>query len=359
MIDEFWKGVSGKLAERWAGALSGPSALFWCGVAGVIVAYTGFNKLVAAFSADTTPQKIAILFGLLVLVVVSPAVAEPLTPVALKFLEGYGWPKRIRKRRQNRVKARMSELQAELWQLQEQERKAGAREKLAEDQRARIDELELALSQAPAKDEEKMPTRLGNVLRAAEVRPRDFYGLDPIRWWPLLWLLLPDSEKSEIASARASLDLAARIWIWSVFFAVASVAAAGTAISIAAVQTRLTSDLLLITAATLLGGLIAAAVSAQSAYSWAISVATLYGSLLNAAFDLHRTELYSALRYEKPASPALETESGMNLTAVMVRGAEDETPYADEQTPGVSKKLQAAIHILGIHIATVELTSKE
>jgi len=44
----------------------------------------------------------------------------------------------------------------------------------------------------PAESDRHMPTKLGNILRAAELRSKDKYGLDAVICWPRLWLLLPD-----------------------------------------------------------------------------------------------------------------------------------------------------------------------
>jgi hypothetical protein len=51
-----------------------------------------------------------------------------------------------------------------------------------------------------------MPTRFGDILRAAEFRPRDKYGLDTTVCWYPLWLLLPAEVKQEISQARLELD---------------------------------------------------------------------------------------------------------------------------------------------------------
>lgn len=58
----------------------------------------------------------------------------------------------------------------------------------------------------PAHANRLMPTRLGNVLRAAESGVEDKYGIDPVPCWPALWLVLPDETRTEVTAARASLD---------------------------------------------------------------------------------------------------------------------------------------------------------
>jgi hypothetical protein len=65
-----------------------------------------------------------------------------------------------------------------------------------------------------------MPTRLGDILRAAEARPTNKYGLDTIVCWYALWLLLPAETETELVQARAALDKAAGTWLWGALFLV-------------------------------------------------------------------------------------------------------------------------------------------
>jgi hypothetical protein len=46
-------------------------------------------------------------------------------------------------------------------------------------------------------DGEVLPTRLGNILRAAELYPVSHYGMDPIYFWPRLFPLLPEQFRAE------------------------------------------------------------------------------------------------------------------------------------------------------------------
>ena len=76
------------------------------------------------------------------------------------------------------------------------------------------------LRRFPDEQQYFMPTRLGNLLKAAELRPLSKYGLDSVICWPRIWLLLPESAKTELVNARADLDTGARIWSWSILFLV-------------------------------------------------------------------------------------------------------------------------------------------
>jgi hypothetical protein len=148
--------------------------------------------------------------------------------------------------------------------------------------------------QFPAQTEKLMPTRLGNLLRAAEMRPLNKYELDAVICWPRLWLVLPDSVKKELQEARAELNTAARVWLWSLLFLIWTVWAWWAAPV----------------------GLL----SALFAYRWALDAAATYCDLLESAFDLHRTDLYKALRWPIPANPVEERELGRQLTVYLRRG---------------------------------------
>ena len=147
----------------------------------------------------------------------------------------------------------------------------------------------------PEREEDYMPTKLGNILRAAENHADERYGLVTYICWPHLWLLLADGTKKEIIEARAKLDTAARIFLWSLLFLVWTIWAWWVPL------------------VTL--------VFAIWAYRWALSAARVYGDLLEAAFDLYRFELYEALRFPLPKDTSEEKAKGEELTAYLFYGS--------------------------------------
>lgn len=113
-------------------------------------------------------------------------------------------------------------------------------------------------------------------------------------------MLLPDPVKKDLQEARADLNTAVRVWLWSLLFC------GWTAI---AKTPWATWPLLL--------GLI----SGWFAYHWALAAASLYGELIEAAFDLHRHLLYQALRWTLPTDPAVERQVGQDLTQYLQSGS--------------------------------------
>lgn len=161
--------------------------------------------------------------------------------------------------------------------------------------RANYVRADLALRQFPSLEEDLLSTRLGNILRAAERRPYDRYGLDAIICWPRLWLLLPDSARQELQAARAELNNGVRIWAWSILFLVWTIWA--------------------------WWAIPAAIVSAVLAYGWILDSAIVYGDLIESVFDLYRSSLYQSLRFPLPTNPAAERAIGLQVTEYLFRGS--------------------------------------
>src|SRR5262249_9746917 len=146
-----------------------------------------------------------------------------------------------------------------------------------------------------------MPTRLGNILRAAEGQPGDKYGLDAVICWPRLWLILPGDVREELVRARIRLDSAVSACNWAVLFVIFTpwlpwAPAAGAAFAVAGY------------------------------YVWVLDRSRLFGDLIDATFDLHRHALYQALRWPLPANPAAERRAGRALTDYLWRGSDAEEP---------------------------------
>lgn len=159
---------------------------------------------------------------------------------------------------------------------------------------------------------ELMPTDLGNILRAAETRPLDKYGLDVLVCWPRLWLLLPESATKDLTAARASLDASVRTCLWGLLFLVWSVWAWW------AVPAGVATVLL--------------------AYRSAMAAAGTYGSLVESAFDVYRLDLYKKAGWsEPPKSIAEQIEWGKKLTKYFWRRSQ--APSATVAAPVAANRI--------------------
>jgi hypothetical protein len=155
--------------------------------------------------------------------------------------------------------------------------------------------LEWRLRRIPVSPAITMPTRLGNLLRAAEERPNRKYGLDVVAVWPQFWLVLPKDTRDELIQARMGLEAAARAWLWAALFVVWTPLAAWALPA-------------------------AIAVAATLYYGSVLSAAQTYGDLVEAAFDIHRAALYESSRWPLSRTPGDERQTGAQLSEYLWRG---------------------------------------
>ncbi len=305
MIASFWSGLGGKLAERWAAALLSPAFAFWAlGLGAWLISRhnaAGRQRLVDGVDGLSGPAQISLLVLALLVVAASSVLAERLALLVLRALEGY-WPRPLApladalaargRARQARLERRWNELYG---------RREDGTATAAEERE--LIAAELALAQLPGRPERVMPTRLGNILRAAESGIEDKYGLDPVRCWPAFWLVLPEGTQATVGAARAGLDTAATWWLWGALLVVWTVFTPWA--------------------------LLAAALAAWLAHRNLLATAARYGELVDAAFAVHRGLLYDGVGHARPAGPAQERASGQALTAALLRGPEIAAELAD------------------------------
>jgi hypothetical protein len=149
-----------------------------------------------------------------------------------------------------------------------------------------------------------MPTRLGNILKNAELYPMDRYQIDAVVVWPRLYGLLPENLVQAMDLSRGGME---HMLLLSALFAAFPLAAGGY--------------LLVVKGAWWLfllcfwGGLAVA----WSAYGSALDNAQLYGVQYKAAFDLHRNELLKQLRKPLPATQIEEKQTWKEVCQFLYR----------------------------------------
>lgn len=309
MLTKFWEVVGQKLAERWF-TIVGPPAVFWGVALGLWLAEDDANleRLRRLFVGEPTGLQVLRLSGLLAVVVLSALAVRALTLPVLRLLEGYwpDWPgvRTVRRWLLERRWVKLEAATAEWRQLAAtrsdwgQARPAGATDTAAWAERAerasRYAQLDSARRLAPTNFSDARPTRLGNVLAAAETRPNAKYGLDVVLCWPAMWLVLPEDARKAVAEARVALDGAVVAMIWG---------ALGFSL---AVLNPLAAPAALV---VLLVG-----------YGAVRRAAEGFGALLEATFDVHRAKLYGALRIEPPTDARSEPDTGRKVSAHLLRG---------------------------------------
>jgi hypothetical protein len=301
VLAAFWEAAGGKLADRWA-AVSIPALIFWLGG---LAAWTyhrgGLHTLTAQawLEGQTSTVQVAVIVTALLGVAASGILIERAATPVLRLLEGYwpSWTGPLRRRLTKRLADRAA-AEAPAWQ--QAHARLQAANPTAEDLAAYA-RLERRRRRRPATAAYFLPTPIGNILRAAERRPVDKYGLDTIEVWPHLWLLLPEDTRNELRAARASLD--------------AGVVTATLGILFCA-----------FTPFTWLAVPIGLAVTTIAVTIVIPARAQVFGELIEAAYDLHRGAVYRQLRWPLPANPEQEHHAGAQLTTYLRRGSDSVTP---------------------------------
>jgi hypothetical protein len=291
------EGVVGRLSERLVAAILSPAFSFlsvgllaWLWAHGWV---KGWASLTSWWTQRTTAEGLAaVVIGLLIVLLLG-SLANALTTPVIRAMEGY-WPpflapvaERLRSRQIAWVHRLEHDFQAA----------AAAADSSPTDESTlwRSTRAEDALARFPADEFFVLPTRLGNTLRASELRPYYKYGFDPVRCWYQLWLVLPEATRNEIAMQRARLDSAAVAVIFCLATAVWTPWAWWS--------------------------LPLAIVSAVSTYHlYAVPAAESYGDLVEAACDVHRPLLFTALRLRLPETPAQDHEVATFVNAYLQRG---------------------------------------
>ena len=156
-------------------------------------------------------------------------------------------------------------------------------------------------------EDEVLPTRLGNTLRAAERYANARYGADTIVLWSRLYHVLPESLQRDVADRRATVEfLLVTSLFWGTFGVVDFVALTVTG-----------APAWLACLCLLIGG-----AGAALAYESCLPAAVEYGEQLKAAVELHRLRLLAALGLETPGSYDDEVDAWEAIVAFVRQGDE-------------------------------------
>ena len=293
MLDTFWEKLGEGLAGEWSARLLAPAFAFWGG--GLMVwamnAQGGWERI-GQFLRDTSiTSGGALLIAGVFLLAMSAGAAGWVSHSFLRWPEGY-WPRILNwleDRLVRRVNDNYQRDRAELKELN-QKYNAGALDRRETD---RFAQLDADLENIPVDATLRLPTRVGNLLRAAEEYPNRCYGLEISTTWPRLWLILPESTQEELTEARQALNWSAQLMIWGFAFIVWAIFGWWAA---------------------LIGLVIVLA-----AYWRLLSAANVFGQLLRAAYDLHRFALYEGLHWPLPIDAQTEKAFGEALTLYLKR----------------------------------------
>lgn len=259
MLASFLDSLGGVLDRRFLVTYWAPVFL-GIGLLGAVAALErGPALLVGGWLALRGVEQALAGFGALLAVTVAAYLLQALTTSTMRWYEGYTFPR----------------LLAE-WAIEQQRtdlaRYEGAPEEAGPGFGSRLGEYGRYLL-FPGRTRDLRPTRLGNVLAAAEEHPSRLIGMDAVHWWPRLAPLLPGELRGQIDAALVPVIALLNFTTLLTFTAVVGGA------YVAARDDRWWLFLLVFG-----GGL----GLARLCYSAAVAQAVEYGLLLRAAFDLHR-----------------------------------------------------------------------
>jgi hypothetical protein len=297
MTDRFVESLGEKLAERWLAASFTPAFVFWAGGLAAFIRYNGWDFVTVWYGQLIQPWQLGALLTALLLVTVSAFVVQRFDRAVVHVLMGIwpAWANGIQRHLVRKASARTDKLEARLQMLLSNAEHAFSPGEVEERRN-----IELSLHYVPADVARRLPTRLGNIIRAGEARPESKYGLDAVVCWPRLWLVLPDGAKTELQNARDEVNVGARTILWGLLFTIWSL--------------WIWWALPIGVAIVLFG------------YHWVTDSAIRYADLLEAAFDLYRPQLYKALRWPLPENPKAEQKMGRLVTAYLWRGSDEIVP---------------------------------
>ena len=230
---------------------------------------------------DKTGQVWALL-AFLLLITLFAYLLQPFTRLLVQFFEGYlFWPPFLRR-----------------WRTEQQEKRyhRWLEKAKGSDEIARAQAEDRLFYGFPLKA--LLPTRLGNVIRAAEGYGSAVYGMDIPFWWARLWPLLPENEQNAINDALTVLVALLNLAILLI------VAAVGGAIYFALCKTAIHLFWWL--------PLVVGIGLAYFAYVAAVVQARSYGQHLRVAVDLHRFDILKELRIALPETPQVERDLWAN-----------------------------------------------
>jgi hypothetical protein len=282
---------------------------------------------------QATPQLVG--FGLIVfiLTVIIGFTLTALNTYILKIFEGYiiFFPIRFifnKTLRIHREKARNLMAQRESLEKEYQNLK-----KFADDNSDRESRLETILDEHyrvaseydqgyPADLDDVLPTRFGNVLRAAEGHALQRYGFDGVTFWPRLIHVIPDSYKATIDSTRNELSFLVNMSIVSLIFSFLCFLAIFHAMATTIVVSGNTA-VFLVFAGKALKYLIAAALGMLcGGFFYNASIISLgsFTLTIRASFDLFRFDLLKKLELVRPKNFDEEFDIWSNLNELIVLG---------------------------------------
>jgi hypothetical protein len=356
MVSSFIGTVSGLFDKRFLVTAWLP--VFCFGAAGIILLalVIGPGAAIEIWDSWSPIKQLWASAGALVSVTLVAYVCNNFTYVLVHFYEGYWpvWMKRVQRwcvrrqaRRWTQLHQKMNRLTTQKYNLEVRHASSLSPEQLKAVGvvQGEYDRL-YAESETffPQTESRLMPTRLGNVLRAAEDYSAHVYRLDAVLIWPRLVPHLPAAYQERLAQASTPMVATLFCATLSGLFALIG----GGWLLFGGVHRPL------LFVAVVGGGLVFARVF----YETAVQSAVEYGVLIRTAFDLYRHYLLKALDLPVPKSPLREHVLWPQLTnwwysrAIPQDGENGQPAWLGEQKEKKSSPSRPQEHIVHLKLET-------
>jgi hypothetical protein len=311
MFSDFFTQVSTVFPRRFLVNIFFPSLIFWLLLFAVAIAGRGDNLLEVARrwnQQDTAFKSIQIIIFISWVTFFSSILASRLTTI-LRFYEGHwnvvplenigkNWYKDQHKKLDEKIEANP---ESDCYQ-------------------------EIYMHYPPRKQRDQiMPTRLGNILKNAELYPKQRYKIDAVLIWPRLYCLVPERFIQAIAEAKSSLDFMLVISLLSGLFALLS-----------SIYMLIVGAVWWLFLLCFWGGLLVAWLAYQGANGCAI----LYAHLVKSCFDLYRNDLLKQMRLQLPNTSKDEREQWDALCKFLYRGLPVTWNYQSDNSSASSNQQQ-------------------
>jgi len=298
---------SGWLSQRENVSLLLPSVVFGAAVAALSARAAGWSAAKTWLKGLDGPQTALLTLGVAIALVVFVQLLQHLLRPLTRLYAGYWGAGRWSSKLADRARERQGNKRRRLRDVID----------ATTDESARDAAYATYFACFPPVPERVMPTRLGNVLRAAEAYPNDErrYRMDAAFFWPRLYPLLPEPLRAELGASRSTIDLTLVSATLAGLLAALVLAFGGVAQL--GWPLRLLLVVLLVLAAYLL-------------YRWSVVAAVLYGELVRSAFDVSRRTLLVSLGVCLPGTLEEEQRIWQALAQWLYRG-------------GVSEELEGAL----------------
>lgn len=329
MFTTFLKELGGYFDRHWLLSVFFPSLGFWAAGLLVFGIIKGPSSAISWWQTQTAIAQMVLLAGALACVAFFAFLLGNFQTAIIRLYEGY-WQKfplsRLREVRLRYYRRRFHYLNERTDTLAQQHQ--GLQQVLASGTDEEKRQALKAAQELGAYERERLlflptvetlvkPTRLGNIIRAAEIYPWKRYEIDAVVMWPRLHAVLPKEFLDQLLGAKTSMTFMLTMSALSFIFSIL----ACTALAI------YTSDWRLFVVCAFGVPL------SWLCYRNALHGARLYAELIKTAFDLYRWKLLESLGVKAPPNYSEELVIWKDLTHFIYRGEELTITYLSELPP--------------------------